>query len=706
MNERRQDFELLQRFTSEGEQSAFADLVRRHLDLVFATAMRKVEDPGAAQEVAQNVFAALARKAWRFAPDDSLPAWLHKAALLESKSWLRGELGRRRREEVAAELGTTMNTPEDQSALAALVPLLDEALLSLREKDRTALLLRFYESHSLRDVGAAVCVSEDAARMRVQSALEKLAEFFKRRGFKTATVAVATAALEHTATTAAAAVATAVVSAALQAAPPELAGFKALLARLATLTRKQKTAVGSPLAVCLCLLFARSCEAATKPAISIERAGTNVTVRFTGALQRAGQAQGPFRPVPGARSPWVVPAGAGQEFWRAWLPGVRSIAAGVTHSVALRTDGTLWEWGRNHLSYEGIPNPSGPTGGPPSSGTNTPQQVGSDTNWQTVAAGWGYTVALRTDGTLWAWGNNYSGQLGIGTFTANAPYGTNTPQRIGSDTNWQTVAAAYYHTMALRTDGTLWAWGANSYGELGIGSLTTNAPYGTNTPQQVGTNADWQEVAPGAEHTVALRTDGTLWAWGHNNAGQLGNGTYTSTTTPQQVGTNSDWQAIAAGHSHTVALRADGTLWAWGDNENGQLGIGTFGGNTNTLQQVGTNVDWRAITAGEKHNVAFSAGGTLWTWGKNHRGQLGIGTFSTNAPYGTNTPQRVGTDTNWQAFAARHHTMALRTDGTLWTWGWNYWGQLGIGTFSTNNGPQGTNTQQQVGTNTNWGPPP
>jgi len=98
MNERRQDFELLQRFTRHGEQSAFGELVRRHLDLVFATALRKVEDPGAAQEVAQNVFTVLARKAWQFAPDDSLPAWLHKTALLEAKSWLRGELRRRRRE--------------------------------------------------------------------------------------------------------------------------------------------------------------------------------------------------------------------------------------------------------------------------------------------------------------------------------------------------------------------------------------------------------------------------------------------------------------------------------------------------------------------------------------------------------------------------------------------------------------------------------
>src|SRR2546422_8780464 len=182
MSDRRQDFDLLQRFTRDGEQSAFGDLVRRHLDLVFATALRKVEDSGVAQEVAQNVFAVLARKAWQFAPDDSLPAWLHKAALLESKSWLRGELRRRRREQTAAELGTTMRTPDEQPALRALVPLLDEALLSLHEKDRTALLLRYYEGHSLRDVGAALNTSEDAAQKRVAKALENLCQFFRRRG--------------------------------------------------------------------------------------------------------------------------------------------------------------------------------------------------------------------------------------------------------------------------------------------------------------------------------------------------------------------------------------------------------------------------------------------------------------------------------------------------------------------------------------------
>src|SRR6266446_142202 len=180
MNERQSDFALLRGFARDRHQAAFATLARRHLDLVYGTALRKVEDSGGAEEIAQNVFSALARKAWQFAPDDSLPAWLHKTALLESKFWLRGELRRRRREETAVELGTTMKAPDDQPAFNALVPMLDDALLSLRERDRTALLLRFYERQSMRDVGAAFGVSEDTAQKRVRSALEKVSQFFQR----------------------------------------------------------------------------------------------------------------------------------------------------------------------------------------------------------------------------------------------------------------------------------------------------------------------------------------------------------------------------------------------------------------------------------------------------------------------------------------------------------------------------------------------
>ncbi len=684
MNERRLDFERLQRFTREGEQSAFADVVRRHLDLVFGTAMRKVEDPGAAQEVSQNVFAALGRKAWQFGPDDSLPAWLHKTALFESNTWLRGELRRRRREEAAAELGTTMNTPEEQPALAELVPLLDEALLSLRERDRTALLLRFHENQSLREVGAAFGITEDTARKRVQSALEKLTEFFQRRGFKTASVAAVAAALEHSATTASAAVATSLVGAAQETVPPVLAGFKALLARLVVLTRSQRAALGGALAIALlllCLFLARSLEAANRPSLAIERAGTNVMIRFTGALQRAEQAQGPFRPVPNNGSPLVVPAGAGPEFWRAWLPGIQTVAAGLDYTVAVRADGTLWAWGRNDAGQLGMGTFT--TNKPYC--TDTPQRIGSDTNWQAIAARNG-TVALRADGTLWEWG-------GAG----------NTPQRIGTNSDWRAIAAGGWHTVALRADGTLWAWGRNDNGQLGDGTYTT-----TSTPQQIGNDTNWHSIAAGVDHSVALRTDGTLWAWGLGNAGQLGNGTNTSANTPQQIGTNDNWLTTTAGAHFNIGLRTDGTLWTWGYGDNGALGTGT-----NTIarspQRVGNDTNWQAVAAGTWHSVALRTDGTLWAWGANNYTQLGNGT-STSA----NTPQRIGTATNWQAIATGDfHTLALRVDGTLWSWGKNDYGQLGMGNGTTctnwpyfNLCPWRIGTPQQVGTNTNWGPPP
>jgi RNA polymerase sigma factor (sigma-70 family) len=243
MTERRKDFELLRDFARRREELAFTELVRRHVDLVFATALRKVDDPGAAEEVAQNVFVALARKAWQFAPDDSLPSWLYRSTLLEAKEWWRGELRRRHREQTAADLGTTMKKSDEQPVLCSLVPLLDEALLSLREKDRSSLLLRFYENQPWREVGAELGVTEDAAQKRVGASLEKLVRFFQRRGYKTATTLTMAAVLHQTAASASATVASSVFQAAMQASAPTLLGTGAWLARLASLTKVQTASV-------------------------------------------------------------------------------------------------------------------------------------------------------------------------------------------------------------------------------------------------------------------------------------------------------------------------------------------------------------------------------------------------------------------------------------------------------------------------------
>ncbi len=248
MNELRTDFELLRNFVRKGDQRAFAEVVRRHLALVYATALRKTEDEGAAEEVAQNVFATLAKKAWQFAPDDSLPAWLYKTTLLEAREWVRGELRRRRRDQTAAELGTTMKTPDDQIAFRALLPLLDEALLSLREKERTALLLRFYESQSLREVGTALGVTDDTAQKRVSAALEKISVFFQRRGYKTATAAAVAVLFERTAVSASVSTAALVMNTALENAPA-VSSATAFLSRFMGFTKLQTAAVCAVLAI-------------------------------------------------------------------------------------------------------------------------------------------------------------------------------------------------------------------------------------------------------------------------------------------------------------------------------------------------------------------------------------------------------------------------------------------------------------------------
>ncbi len=297
-----------------------------------------------------------------------------------------------------------------------------------------------------------------------------------------------------------------------------------------------------------------------------------------------------------------------------------------------------------------------------------------------VAAGLNQSFALEPDGTLWAWGYNRTGQLGNGIYQRML-----IPTEIGP--GWSAVASAVTHTVGLKTDGSLWAWGGNSFGELGDGTTLSRF-----SPTQIGSATDWGALAVGANHTVAIKTDGTLWAWGRNLTGQLGDATLIDQRNPVQIGTDTNWSAIAAGQGHTVALKTDGTLWAWGSNANGQLGDGTV---VNKLSPtpIGAGMSWIAIDAGTRYTVALRGDGTLWAWGENGYGQLGDGTL-----VGRNSPTQIGTATDWEAIAAgtSDHTLALKTDDTLWAWGLNHRGQLGDGTLINKNAPT------QIGTDTSW----
>ena len=341
------------------------------------------------------------------------------------------------------------------------------------------------------------------------------------------------------------------------------------------------------------------------------------------------------------------------------------VAAGADHSCVVAVDGSLWCWGANGSRQLG-------NGG--SLDATLPVRVAGG-SWREVMAGYGETCALQSTADLWCWGNNGSGQLGNGTAKAGSSIGI--PLQVPG-VGWTSASVGEYHVVGVQLDGSLWTWGDNSSDQLGD---PTAPSAGRASPGQVGA-AQWLAVSSGSLHSCAIAADRTLWCWGNNSNGQIGDGTTRMHLDPTQAIGN-DWATVSAGLYHTCATKLDGSLWCWGDNSGGQLGLGTASPSISPAQVAVPAAVWIGVTAGQNHTCGLQADQSLWCWGSNGDGQLGIGS---NVP--SSVPTAVAPGSGWStASAGGAHTCAVAAAGTLWCWGRNGNGQLGVGGVAPRNSP-------------------
>lgn len=402
------------------------------------------------------------------------------------------------------------------------------------------------------------------------------------------------------------------------------------------------------------------------------------------------------RSADGTFSVRMKTSGAGQQVYRAWVPGTRGLGSAVSSPVQLTVN--------RSVAVSLMATPSSLTLGDPVTftGKATPfvagaavqlQQLSADT-WSTIA-----TSTLSAKGmftfslTPTATGTGSYRVLVDGSTAKYLAAGTSKTRTVvvAPVPTWASVSAGTSYTCATKTDTTLWCWGLNSSGQLGLGDTTDRS-----VPTKLA-GTGWTSVATGATHACATKADGSLWCWGLNSSGQLGIASLVDASSPTRVGTGSDWKSVAAGYAHTCAIRTTGTLWCWGSDDGAKLGLGSDDLSDRTSPvQVGTRSDWKSVTAGRLHTCAMTTGttttGVLWCWGFNeYYGALGVedGSGPLGFPLEEYTPTEVSLvtipnppadGTQWASITAGDfHTCATTTTGGLWCWGWNGSGQIGLG---------------------------
>ena len=354
------------------------------------------------------------------------------------------------------------------------------------------------------------------------------------------------------------------------------------------------------------------------------------------------------------------------------VPGEEQLAIGYQHACALR-GGRMWCWGDNEFGQLGT--------GDANLGDDRdqPTRVDGREEWVKAAAGLRHTCALDCWGAIWCWGGNDRGQLGADDGIPGAD--SSVPQQIADARPWIDLFAGRDHTCAIAADETLWCWGGNGAAQLGIGTQGGAADTGRPTqvvmePPDPAEDFGWRQVGAGDDHTCAVKHDETLWCWGANGNGQLGQGGGDlDRTRPNRVAAGQRWSLVSSGLDASCALDDGQELYCWGRNEEGQLGLGGTG-DRDFPEAVMPATRWSELSFGYEHACGVQSDGTLWCWGANRAGELGIGAGSVGS--NMQAPAQVGAATGWRDLGAgQEYTCAIR-DG-LRCWGEGSQGRLGNG---------------------------
>ena len=322
------------------------------------------------------------------------------------------------------------------------------------------------------------------------------------------------------------------------------------------------------------------------------------------------------------------------------IPGTPSwktiVQAYSSQRMATKDNGTIWGWGDN--SY-------GKTGDNSNVTKSSPMQIGADTDWSTTESAHGignhHALMVKTDGTMWGMGRNNYGQLGLGARANggnNSAYSSPT-QVLGSD--WAAASGSYNASLGLKTDGTMWECGSKRYGKLGIGQPSNNA--NRSSPTQIGGESDWTKINGGGNF-MAVRSPGLMYTWGFNREGQLGNNQQSSGSPfgkqPSPVNIMEDVSDISFGREQAYSVKTNGTMWSWGHNSWGELGLNDKTFRSSPTQIPGTT--WVQVSSGNNSCYARKSDGTVWSWGRNSSGALGV---NNNTKY--SSPVQIGTGTDW-----------------------------------------------------------